>query len=89
MWKTLREMWTSAGYDAGYEVTMYPRRWRRVRYQVVRLWSFCLGLRFLCLSLVCAVRGHKIRDCSTAGPDSGDMDHECTRCGRYWSVPLY
>lgn len=38
---------------------------------------------------LCQTEGHKIRDCSSAGPDSGDMDHECVRCGRYWSVPLY
>ena len=32
---------------------------------------------------------HEIEDCSSAGPDSGNMDHECVRCGQYWSVPLY
>lgn len=37
----------------------------------------------------CVLHDHEIRDCSHAGPDSGDMDHECTRCGRHWAVPLY
>jgi len=40
-------------------------------------------------SLHCKWRGHDIEDCSSAGPDSGNMDHECRRCSQYWSVPLY
>jgi hypothetical protein len=40
-------------------------------------------------ALVCFVKGHRVEDCSTAGPDSGNMDHECIRCGKYWRVPLY
>lgn len=32
---------------------------------------------------------NNLRDCSSAGPDSGNMDHECLDCGRYWSVTLY
>lgn len=39
---------------------------------------------------LCEVLGdHDIVDCSDAGPDSGNMDHRCRRCGQYWSVPLY
>lgn len=37
----------------------------------------------------CDTEGHLLRDCSYGGPDSGNMDHECTRCGQYWHVPLY
>jgi hypothetical protein len=37
----------------------------------------------------CEQFGHDTVDVSTAGPDSGNMDHECRTCGRYWSVPLY
>jgi hypothetical protein len=37
----------------------------------------------------CRRQGHDIVDCSSAGPDSGNMDHECRRCGQYWPVPLY
>ncbi len=33
--------------------------------------------------LVCRVRGHRLRDDSTAGPDSGTVSLRCTRCG--WS----
>lgn len=39
--------------------------------------------------LICKIRGHKIIDCSIAGPNSGNMDHECERCGKYWHIPLY
>lgn len=41
------------------------------------------------LSMVCRVRGHRLYDDSTAGPDSGNMDHGCSRCGAHWHVPLY
>ena len=37
----------------------------------------------------CREDGHDLVDVSSAGPESGDMDHECRRCGEYWSVPLY
>jgi hypothetical protein len=39
--------------------------------------------------LVCKHRGHKLVDCSSAGPDGGDMDHCCDRCDQQWSVTLY
>jgi len=38
---------------------------------------------------ICKRKGHKLVDCSYAGPDSGNMDHECVRCGEYWPRPLY
>lgn len=40
-------------------------------------------------SAVCRDQGHDIRDCSSGGPESGNMDHECVRCGQYFPVPLY
>lgn len=40
-------------------------------------------------SLYCTLFGHKIVDDSFAGPDNGNMDHHCSRCGASWSVPLY
>ena len=39
--------------------------------------------------IICWKWGHKLADMSSAGPDSGNMDHECSRCGASWSVPLY
>jgi hypothetical protein len=39
--------------------------------------------------LICKWKGHDIVDRGYGGPDSGCMDHECRRCGQYWSVPLY
>jgi len=32
---------------------------------------------------------HKWVDVSTAGPDSGNMDVECSKCGAYKHIPLY
>jgi len=40
-------------------------------------------------AMLCAVHGHDWRDCSTAGPDSGNADRECVRCGLFVHVPLY
>ncbi len=39
--------------------------------------------------LICKWKGHDLVDRSYGGPESGCMDHECSRCGQYWSVPLY
>ncbi len=38
---------------------------------------------------ICRLLGHRMVDCSHAGPESGDMDMFCDRCGRYWDIPLY
>jgi len=38
---------------------------------------------------ICKRYGHKLEDCSSAGPESGNMDHGCRRCGEYWHAPLY
>lgn len=40
-------------------------------------------------AITCFSQGHRAQDCSSAGPESGNMDHECVRCGKYWHVPLY
>lgn len=37
----------------------------------------------------CELFGHKLYDNAIAGPDHGNMDHGCSRCGAYWHVPLY
>lgn len=38
---------------------------------------------------ICKRYGHKLVDLSSAGPESGNMDHGCLRCGASWHVPLY
>jgi len=38
---------------------------------------------------ICKRYGHKLVDYSSGGPDSGNMDHACIRCGKHWHVPLY
>lgn len=54
-----------------------------------KLEEFQLTLEAAWNIVQCTLHGHIIRDCSHAGPDSGDMDHECIRCDRYWAVTLY
>jgi hypothetical protein len=53
------------------------------------IWFLYNHLKQILNCLICRWRGHKLVDCSSAGPDSGDMDHYCERCGQFWSVPLY
>jgi hypothetical protein len=38
---------------------------------------------------ICKRYGHKLVDRSSAGPESGNADHDCSRCGEYWHWPLY
>jgi hypothetical protein len=47
------------------------------------------SIKVLWSAILCFLFNHEIEDCSEAGPDSGNMNHQCCRCGRYWSVPLY
>lgn len=56
---------------------------------MIRAQSHCLYNATGIASYICKRRGHKVVDCSTAGPDSGNMDHCCARCDEYWSAPLY
>ncbi len=39
--------------------------------------------------LICKRYGHKLEDLSSAGPESGNMDHGCKRCGEFWKRSLY
>lgn len=45
--------------------------------------------RVLWNNFMCSMFGHVIVDDSTAGPDTGNMDHHCDRCGKCWEVTLY
>jgi len=38
---------------------------------------------------MCSLHGHDLVDCSSGGPESGNLDHGCRRCGAYWRVSLY
>lgn len=52
--------------------------------------SLAVGeLAQICAVIKCAFAGHDLEDHSYGGPEHGNMDHSCKRCGRYWSVPLY
>ena len=38
---------------------------------------------------ICNFFGHKLKDESTAGPDSGNVSMICERCHRDWTTNLY
>lgn len=49
-----------------------------------------LGWGATTMQAQCREGGHKmLHDCSEAGPDSGNMDHECLWCGEHFHVQLY
>ncbi len=66
-------------YDEPYEVSLRSFTMCYILEGVRQLWDRC----------VCFFKGHDLRDLSSAGPDSGNMDHECVRCGLYFHVTLY
>jgi len=54
------------------------------------VWYHLTGrLAYALRQVICRYWSHQIIDCSTAGPDHGNMDAECTRCGEYWRGVLY
>lgn len=63
--------------------------WSGNDYSCAHLENLYLHIRYGFLSLICRWRGHKLVSHGSAGPEHGNDDHACTRCGRYWSVPLY
>jgi hypothetical protein len=74
--------WTYGFYFDHFAYDCRKPRWCRLRYVAALL-------NEIRKAAVCGFFGHDLVDCSTGGPDSGNMDHECRRCGRYWDVPLY
>jgi hypothetical protein len=38
---------------------------------------------------ICKRFGHKLVNDSSVGPESGNDNHYCNRCGEYWRVQLY
>jgi len=87
LWKELkdcRQFYNSFIYYDNYEAWLEKRK---PRFQRLRgLWELA---KAVFKTLVCYIKDHDLEDCSSAGPDSGNMDHQCKRCGRYWHVPLY
>lgn len=88
--KTFREMWQSCEYSVAYE-RMETGQTKIGLIGRVRDWydTLTLMLEWMSSEVECYKYGHDLVDCSYVGPDSGDADHYCDRCGRYWSVPLY
>jgi len=94
-YKKMRDWW--------YDQWGFPDYWdyemicQSANKKSTRFGFFCYkvsGLLWYCFSqrwrmLLCKKFGHKVVDVSSGTPDSGNMDHECERCGEYWHVPLY
>lgn len=86
MLKRLREDWYDLGFSDYVDRGNYGiNRWR-VTKPFRFIWSY---ISFGFLELICKFRGHNLVDDSVCGPDSGNMDHHCSRCGQSWEVTLY
>ncbi len=77
----------------GVDMEIYHECWERGKspFKGIKYWYELIERMILRIGadLECLKEGHEIEDCSYGGPDSGNMDHCCTRCGAYWSIPLY
>jgi hypothetical protein len=63
--------------------------WNGSGYECALLEELVYKVRDAYARAYCKVFNHKIRSCGYGGPDSGNDDHECVRCGEYWHVPMY
>lgn len=55
----------------------------------VAIETIALMVKITTLRLICKIAGHKLVDHSCAGPDTGNVSIECTRCGFSHSATLY
>lgn len=68
----------------------YERKWYAWMQVHTRFIRFAWGEAKMRIQMwMCDKYGHKIVDDSSAGPDSGDMDCYCKRCGMSWHHQLY
>ncbi len=99
-WKLIKQVaWEGKSYDdmliaEGHGYPVYDEEGGQVGEEEVKSRPYFLYLFGAIFSttiapLICKYRGHDIVDQGHGGPESGCMDHECLRCGEYWSVPLY
>jgi len=75
--------------DPGPPLTDAELAYHGVDVEEYHKWDHVGGVRATNHRAICELFGHDIEDCSSAGPDSGNMDHRCKRCGEYWAVTLY
>lgn len=88
----LKQEWENANHSVSYDrCCVRGERWTGSLAQRIYQWyeSVIMFVESLPRIVECWKYGHDLRDCSSCGPDSGDMDHYCDRCGAYWHVPLY
>lgn len=68
----------------------YYRPWFMTAKKYTAFIRFAMGEARMRIQMwLCDKYGHKIVDDSSAGPDSGDMDYCCSRCGMSWHHQLY
>jgi len=83
----MMKIWESIRMDAGYELSCGPNS----RIKIIRVYTECIWGRigYGILRIVCRWKGHRWVDTGHAGPDSGSMGANCTRCGDGWHITLY
>lgn len=91
---SILDAWGSYGYcttrdEEGYEIEGARMRVTGFIFWMVKGYTSYVYVWSGLAPLICKRYGHKLADLSSAGPESGNMDHECSRCGAYWHVPLY
>lgn len=91
LWIALKAIEREVGQDAAwiwYSESVYESgRHISKRRAYVEAWFGFIAWRFK--FTLCGWFGHKWIDCSSAGPDSGDMDIYCDRCGHSFHHTLY
>lgn len=79
-----REAVESIKFDAYHEMTC-EMHCKPVAY----ILATCSTAKYLIGAVVCSVRGHQWEDDSCVGPESGNMDMYCSRCGESFHHQLY
>ncbi len=91
VWLQLKELEAEIAQDAGWihysTGMMDERKPISKRRAYVEAWYY--HFRWLAQIMVCRFKGHKWVDDSSCGPDSGNMDHYCARCGHSIHYTLY
>ncbi len=83
--KRFKKLWAELKDEYGFALCFeYPRNRMRAVMDVAMVF-----LRHFIQSLPCRWKGHAWEDHGYAGPESGAIDMECSRCGKCFHVQLY
>jgi len=77
---------TPAGIKKAEVFIARAQNWTSIAWKLYGLWQ---GYQIASDIFVCATTGHRLKDDSYGGPDSGAMGAHCTRCGWSWHHTLY